>query len=197
MTSSAEQQQEELEVLRSIFDGDTAFSTLNENTIQYRFGEDGDVRSFLLEIRWPPSYPDEATPDFVLDDLFYNKRLTAQTKQAILRCLSEEAESNRGSPTTYSLIELLKDRFEQLTENQIAAQQSAAETRDTDDHDDHESDNDDDDDDGGKKKRAVTKTALTKAQKRKMWDRGEANEDKPRGYNWVDVVKHLSQNAPN
>ena len=34
---------------------------------------------------------------------------------------------------------------------------------------------------------------MTKAQKRRMWDRQNAAGERERGFNWVDVVKHLSQ----
>ena len=40
------------------------------------------------------------------------------------------------------------------------------------------------------------KEQLTKAQKRRMWDKGGIDsEDRPRGWNWIDVVKHLSQSG--
>lgn len=34
---------------------------------------------------------------------------------------------------------------------------------------------------------------MSKAQKRKQWDRLDSKGEKPRGYDWIDVVKHLSQ----
>ena len=37
------------------------------------------------------------------------------------------------------------------------------------------------------------KVQLTKAQKRKMYDRMNTKGEMPRGYNWVDIIKHLSQ----
>lgn len=42
-------------------------------------------------------------------------------------------------------------------------------------------------------KKSVKKEQLSKAQKRKQWDRVDGKGDRPRGWNWVDVVKHLSQ----
>jgi len=42
-------------------------------------------------------------------------------------------------------------------------------------------------------KKPVKKEHLSKAQKRKQWDRVDGKGDKPRGWDWVDVVKHLSQ----
>ena len=43
---------------------------------------------------------------------------------------------------------------------------------------------------GAKKEK---KEQLTKAQKRRLFDKFGNAEDRPRGWNWVDVVKHLSQ----
>ena len=37
------------------------------------------------------------------------------------------------------------------------------------------------------------RTGLTKAQKRRQWDRMDGKGEKIRGYDWVDVIKHLSQ----
>lgn len=45
---------------------------------------------------------------------------------------------------------------------------------------------------GGKTK--VKKEQLSKAQKRNLWKKGGINEDdRERGWNWVDIVRHLSQ----
>lgn len=45
-------------------------------------------------------------------------------------------------------------------------------------------------------KKSVKKEQLSKAQKRKQWDRVDAKGDRPRGWDWVDIVKHLSQTGP-
>lgn len=37
------------------------------------------------------------------------------------------------------------------------------------------------------------KLQLTKAQKRRQWNKTDGKGEKPRGWNWVDIVKHLSQ----
>lgn len=39
----------------------------------------------------------------------------------------------------------------------------------------------------------VKKEQLSKSQKRREWDRVDNKGERPRGYDWVDVVKHLSQ----
>jgi hypothetical protein len=40
--------------------------------------------------------------------------------------------------------------------------------------------------------RKPKKEAMSKSQKRKQWDRMDKGE-RPRGHDWVDVIKHLSQ----
>lgn len=39
----------------------------------------------------------------------------------------------------------------------------------------------------------VKKEHLTKSQKRRQWEQSDHKGERPRGYNWVDIVKHLSQ----
>ena len=39
----------------------------------------------------------------------------------------------------------------------------------------------------------MKKEHLTKAQKRRMFDRMTDKGEMPRGWDWVDIVKHLSQ----
>lgn len=34
---------------------------------------------------------------------------------------------------------------------------------------------------------------MTKAQKRRDWDRMDKDGNRPRGHDWVDVIRHLSQ----
>lgn len=43
------------------------------------------------------------------------------------------------------------------------------------------------------KKVTEKKERLTKSQKRRQWCRSDHLGELPRGYNWVDIVKHLSQ----
>lgn len=44
-------------------------------------------------------------------------------------------------------------------------------------------------------KKQPKKEQLTKAQKRRAWDKAESGKggEKPRGWDWIDIVKHLSQ----
>jgi hypothetical protein len=46
----------------------------------------------------------------------------------------------------------------------------------------------------GSSKPKAKKEQLTKNQKRRMWDKGGLDsEERPRGWNWVDVIRHLSK----
>lgn len=42
-------------------------------------------------------------------------------------------------------------------------------------------------------KKKEKKEQLTKNQKRKIFDRLDASGERPRGWDWVDVIRHLSQ----
>lgn len=39
----------------------------------------------------------------------------------------------------------------------------------------------------------VKKEQLTKSQKRRLWDKSDSSGMRPRGWNWVDIIRHLSQ----
>ncbi|PRD32701.1 UNVERIFIED_CONTAM: Rwdd4 [Trichonephila clavipes] len=82
-----------------------------------------------------------------------------------------------GTPMTYTLFELAKDNAEELTKLQPEClispeEETAIEVI------------------SAKKEK---KTLLTKQQKRRLAERLDAKGERPRGFDWVDVVKHLSQ----
>jgi RWD domain. len=56
MTDYKEEQSEELEVLRSIYEGDEQFNEINETCFQYKYGSE-DGKSILVEVSWPDTYP--------------------------------------------------------------------------------------------------------------------------------------------
>lgn len=88
---------------------------------------------------------------------------------------------------TFSLFECLKDKLDDiladLTEDSLNKNVALA-TESVADLDIGATDA------GGK---APKKEQLTKAQKRRMWDKTDHTGTKPRGWDWVDIVKHLSQ----
>ncbi|XP_066937372.1 RWD domain-containing protein 4 isoform X1 [Macrobrachium rosenbergii] len=180
-----EEHAEEREVLQSIYEGDNNFCMINDTTFQYKYGQTGDNKSFLVEIGWGPQYPSVA-PTISLD-LFYNKHILASVKEKITMGLQEQAEANLGMSMTFTLFEWLKEAKDELLDDQPAeALVSNPVTEITTDV--TQIVLNDDSNEASKKKEQ-----LTKAQKRRMWDRQNAHGERPRGYNWVDIIKHLSQ----
>ncbi|KAJ2953038.1 hypothetical protein O0L34_g7428 [Tuta absoluta] len=178
MSDDAEQQAEEMEVLKSIYEGDENFKQLNDKTYQYKY-EDGE-KSFILEISWGPTYPTDK-PNFNLD-IFYNQHLVPSVKQKVLSILDTEADQWVGCAMTYTLFEALKEKASEIlaeqTEEPIVARVEKIAIND----------------DQEVSKKVEKKEQLTKAQKRRAWDKAESGKggEKPRGYDWVDIVKHLS-----
>jgi len=188
MSSNLELQQEEIEVLRSIYDGDEHFRELSPTAFQYKIGVDSDPQSVLLEVSWGESYPEDL-PVFNLDT-FYNKHLAAAFKTHFSALLTEQAEPMKGMAMTYSLFEYAKENIDEIFAHQPATDSSSAEicaTRE------EQSDDRSAESCSGAAKSKEKKEQLTKAQKRKIINRQDINGEMPRGWNWVDVVKHLCQ----
>ena len=109
----AELQEEELEVMKSIYEGDELYSSPKDNRHLYKFGEDTASRSFILgekksnyfrcetanyiftfsEISWGPSYPSEL-PDINLDS-FYNKHVLAPVKEGIIKAVKGDRKKGK------------------------------------------------------------------------------------------------------
>ncbi|KAL3856773.1 hypothetical protein ACJMK2_011492 [Sinanodonta woodiana] len=184
--SSQEAQQEELEVLRSIYEGDGNFKEISPTIFHYKYGEDGNYKSFILELSWPDSYPEE--PPCVNMQMFYNKHILEKVKQKIINDILNQVQDLLGSAMTYTLFEWVRENLDDLLADQPDAPPllEQAEARD------HETVVNQDE---GKKKEK--KEQFSKSQKRKMFDRmtNAATGEKPRGWDWVDIVKHLSQSG--
>ena len=56
--NGTQEEEEELEVLRAIYEDDELISELNATTFLYRFGELGEPNSFVLQVQWPDLYPE-------------------------------------------------------------------------------------------------------------------------------------------
>uniref|UniRef100_A0A0B7B0M4 RWD domain-containing protein n=1 Tax=Arion vulgaris TaxID=1028688 RepID=A0A0B7B0M4_9EUPU len=109
---SSESQQEELEVLKSIYDGDDAFKQMSDSVFHYKFGEDGCNKSFIVEISWPSNYPEELP--VINMELFYNKHLVTGVKESIKSSLLQQASDLIGMSMTFSLFEWVKDNLNTL-----------------------------------------------------------------------------------
>nr|ACO11279.1 RWD domain-containing protein 4A [Caligus rogercresseyi] len=184
MSEALELQSEEREVLKSIYEGDDQFSVLSDTQFQYKYGEDASRRSFVLQLGWPSEYPNEAPT--ISMDAFYNAHICPQVVQGVRDSLQGEIEQFLGMSMTYSLFEHVKENYETL----IALQPEEEETTGPNEEEMASlsiSGNDE-------RKETGKKEKLTKAQKRRMWNRGGLNEsERPRGWDWVDIIRHLSQ----
>lgn len=180
--SCEEQQQEEVEVLLSIYDGDENFKQQSNTVFQYKIGEDQTSKSFVLEISWGTTYPDELPVINV--DTFYNKHLLPEVKTQIKDKLAEEAEANLGCAVTYTLFEYAKENSTELLNDQPESLRQVSDAQTSEPRDEDLSQ---------QTKAKEKKEQLTKAQKRKMTNRMDNKGEYPRGYDWIDVVKHLSQ----
>ncbi|KAJ8383076.1 hypothetical protein SKAU_G00038540 [Synaphobranchus kaupii] len=171
-----EDQEMELEALRSIYEGDDCFKELSPVSFQYRIGDHKDPKAFLLEISWPDTYP-ETAPRISLD-AFFNNRIRPEVKQAINAKLGEQVEANLGTAMMYTLFEWAKENQESLMENHQPAVTAVMQTSSSEMSNLIST-----------SKKKEKKEQLTKSQKRKMTGRTDNKGELPRGWNWVDVVK--------
>ncbi|KAL8207320.1 UNVERIFIED_CONTAM: RWD domain-containing protein 4 [Gekko kuhli] len=176
-----EDQEMELEALRSIYEGDECFKELSPVSFQYRLGDNGDPKAFLIEISWPEAYPQIAPA--ISMDAFFNNAISSAVKQSILNKLMKEVEVNLGTSMTYTIFEYAKDNRELLMENQPVNTVTALNNCTSAGHPDTAQPN----------KKKEKKEQLSKTQKRKLADKTDHKGELPRGWNWVDVVKHLSK----
>ncbi|XP_060563380.1 RWD domain-containing protein 4-like [Ruditapes philippinarum] len=181
--TNKEQQDEELEVLQSIYDGDENFKKTGDSTFQYKYGEHNSYKSLVVEITWGESYPE--SPPTINMDTFYNKHVVPSVKEKILQGLLEQVEDLLETAMTYTLFEWVKENYDDLMADQpdapIVNTKSETDLSQTDMNDEN-------------LKKKERKEQLTKHQKRRLYEKmGNATGEKPRGWNWVDIVKHLSQ----
>uniref|UniRef100_A0A3P9N9W2 RWD domain containing 4 n=1 Tax=Poecilia reticulata TaxID=8081 RepID=A0A3P9N9W2_POERE len=162
-----EDQEMELEALRSIYEGDECFKEISPVSFQFRVGNLEDTKAFILDISWPDRYP-ETAPQISLD-AFFNNRISAETKQLILSKLEQQVEANLGSAMMYTLFEWAKENQEELMENHRPVVTTVTTP--------------------SVAKKREKKEQLTKAQKRRMINKTDHKGELPRGWNWVDVIK--------
>ncbi|KAK3737477.1 hypothetical protein QZH41_008358 [Actinostola sp. cb2023] len=179
----AQEQDEEREVLLSIYEEDDRFKEVDTTTFQYKFGDDSHLKSFVLEIKWTKDYPENA-PDVNLS-AFYNKHINDQVKRFIVSKLLEQCELNLGCAMTYTLLDWTNEHFNELTEGQSEVPQQTEAANISREDPQQVCD--------VKKEK---KERLTKQQKRKLGNRLNTKGELERGWNWVDVVRHLSKTAP-
>ena len=170
-----EQLREEFETLESIYQDDTSFSMKGDQSITYKFAFP-DIKDFIVQFDFPPSYPEE--PPNIHMELMYNTKLRTEEKDVIITALSSEAEDLVGVQMMYSLLEWGKENLSEIVD------EVSTELGDTAPAHNQTS------------VKPVKKEHLTKAAKRKLADKTDAKGERPRGWNWVDVIKHLSKTGP-
>ncbi|XP_034472378.1 RWD domain-containing protein 4 [Drosophila innubila] len=185
MSTPLEQQTDEREALQSIYEGDDNFKEIDLTTYQYKYGEEDNYKSFLVELKWGENYPDEAPT--INMNTFYNRNLLPAVKEEIQTALTTEASQWLGCGMTYTLFECLKDNLEQLTAGQPETAPTMAVV------DDGVGALKISDVDADAKRKEPKKEQLTKSQKRRQWERTDHKGERARGWDWVDIVKHLSQ----
>jgi len=139
-------------------------------------------KSFLLQITWPKDYPenDNAIVDM---ESFYNSHVKAAERAKIIGKIQSNYEDWAGMAMTFNIINYVLDNVSELQEfilNESVVERTeknsvAIEKKD-------------------KSIESSTK-GMTKGQKRRFYDKfGNIDADeKPRGWNWVDVIKHLNK----
>jgi len=184
-----EDQTTEIEVLQSIYEGDPCFHQINDTTFQYKFGEDGDKTSFLLEVSWPPDYP-QVVPNINFN-AFYNNHISNAAKSAMLAALNEEAQKYVGDPQVYTLFEWARDGLADIMQSAEPPEISTLKIDDG--TGDKDSEAREHQDEGEGKSKGPKQEQMTKSQKRRAWNRMDNKGELIRGHNWIDVIKHLSQ----
>ncbi|KAJ1215560.1 hypothetical protein NDU88_003168 [Pleurodeles waltl] len=172
-----EDQEMELEALRSIYEGDECFKELGPASFQYRIGGEGDPKAFLMDISWPETYP-ETAPNISMNS-FFNNRISPAIKQSILDKLLEQVEANLGTSMTYTLFEYAKDNQEQFMEDHQPYVNAVTSIGNDDSVANSVSSS----------KKKDKKEQLSKSQKRKLADKTDYKGELPRGWDWVDVIK--------
>uniref|UniRef100_A0A0D6R961 RWD domain-containing protein n=1 Tax=Araucaria cunninghamii TaxID=56994 RepID=A0A0D6R961_ARACU len=184
----AEEVEEEMMALESIFYD--SFSKINDHSFRLRIDPDPEVNKdegpppLFLEISLPDGYP-QAIPQFDLSNL-NNTNYSEPAKKAILQGLHDQASSQTGENMCYNLAEWLKDKLPEFfaLKNVPAFMAHVGSSEDVSNQPNTKN---------SASAKKDEKDKMTKAQKRRYFDRFGAGGDKPRGWDWVSIVSHLSQ----
>ncbi|BDA47915.1 probable RWD domain-containing protein 4 [Coccomyxa sp. Obi] len=185
----SEEVEDEILALESIYD--SLFSRTDGNHIravispaEEDHSTEHDSASVLyLEATLPPDYPEQCTPNFSLDNL-NNSHWSADLKQQILSSLQEQATEQLGTCCLYTVIEWAREQLPGWLERLASSTKQHDTTRK--EHVPVQAEEDD------AAEESQTKF-MSKAQKRRHYDRFGATNEKPRGHDWIDIVAHLAR----
>ncbi|KAG0615113.1 hypothetical protein M758_5G015300 [Ceratodon purpureus] len=179
--------EEELTALEAIFYD--CYSKISDNSFRVRIDpdvEEGDgtdaAPAFFLEFLLPEGYPD-VIPTFDLSNI-NNSKYPEAVKAAILEGLQAQAEEQKGESMCYNLVEWLKEKLPHFYRLKPVVVHQDSDNSDSEHHQQVG---------GGGKKDASGKDKMTKAQKRRHFDKYGAGAEKPRGWDWVPILSHLGQ----
>ncbi|KAL3151932.1 positive regulation of androgen receptor activity protein [Trebouxia sp. C0010 RCD-2024] len=176
---------EECLALESIFED--KFTRLQADKIRLVISAEGaeDDSSgsipLYLELHIPPGYPD-AAPQPDLSNINNAPYAPAVKDQAIAQ-ITAEAESQLGECMLYNLAEWAKEQLPEWLEQSIVERSMPAAAAPVDPV-------------APSAKEESQFKGMSKNQKRRHFDKYGAAEEKPRGWDWVDIVSHLSK-GPN
>ncbi|SGZ46842.1 CIC11C00000000556 [Sungouiella intermedia] len=141
-----EEQQQEIEVLQSIYPDELELISPTHFTIFIALDAASDRKHLaLLDVRYPPNYPEEVpkldiltsveeeSEDEALDSEDESEKFVSLSEQIVfdrddigvlLTKLNEEAEMNIGMPSIFALAALLKDEAELLFQAKLDAAQA-------------------------------------------------------------------------
>lgn len=141
----------------------------------------------MIEVVWGETYPNELPK--ISMDVYYNRNISEPFKSKIVEQLTKEGENWIGCGMTYSLFECIKEQLPELqleietdlknaslakvTDDVKAVQLAPVITT--------------------QETPAAKKEQMTKSQKRRMWERTDNKGQRQRGWDWVDIIRHLSQ----
>ncbi|CAD7700668.1 unnamed protein product [Ostreobium quekettii] len=174
--------EEECMALEAIFMGN--FARLDDRRIRIIIeppsdeGEQPQGMSLYLELSFPDGYPAVA-PVYDLSNT-NNVAFSNSVRSRLLTGLTQQAEELLGEQMVYNLVEWVRD-----TLPNIVQEEQDSEVHKTLDPEERAQ--------PSTKPEKERKEKMTKAQKRRYYDKYGAVEEKPRGWNWVDIISHLSK----
>ncbi|KAF0313789.1 RWD domain-containing protein 4 [Amphibalanus amphitrite] len=110
-------------------------------------------------------------------------------KEHVVDQVRQQADTMLGMSMTFTLFEWVKESVTELMAEQTAAPPVSQATEEVEQLTITQ-------EGGGVKKEK--KEQLSKQQKRRAWDRAQVGGggERARGWDWVDIIRHLSQTAP-
>ena len=179
-------QVDEKEALVAIYEDDPNFTVTSDTVFCYKYTcEQDELKSFMIQVAWPKDYPDNE-PAIVDLDVFYNSHITQEERDEIVSLIRAQYSDWEGMAMTFSIISHISDNindFRTLIKNERIEKREEKMNKSETVPQNQERRKDD----------KGTMKNMSKAQKRKFYDKYGNIEEKPRGWDWVDVIKHLSK----